>query len=195
MAKSDLTDRISALAAPLVEAEGLVIWGVEFSSGPRPILRLYIDSENGVTIGQCSDVSRVVGLALDVEDIIGGAYVLEVSSPGMERIFFREDQLAASLGSRLDITLKGAPEAFPRRKNFTGLLSAFDGGVFTLDLDAEGKGTEDTVMSFHWDDVKKARLQHFIPQDDARKPRKKAVPKEKKAAAGIKNGKSEGDSA
>ena len=73
---------ITALALPLVEAAGLELWGVELLGEGRPILRVYVESPSGATIEECAKLSRQLGLALDVEDIIPSAYILEVSSPG-----------------------------------------------------------------------------------------------------------------
>ena len=85
--------------APTVESLGCSIWGVEYlSQGKHTKLRLYIDRSEGVTVDDCADVSRHVSDVLDVEEILSAAYTLEVSSPGMDRILFKESQYAESVG-------------------------------------------------------------------------------------------------
>ena len=62
---------------------GVSLWGVEFASaGSRMVVRAYIDAEDGVSIDKCARVSRALGAVFDAEDVLPGAYVLEVSSPG-----------------------------------------------------------------------------------------------------------------
>ena len=71
---------------PAVNAVGMELWGIEYlSQGKHSILRVYIDSEDGVTIDNCEAASHQVSGVLDVEDPINGEYNLEVSSPGMDR--------------------------------------------------------------------------------------------------------------
>ena len=75
-----------ALLAPVVQALGFTLWGVELRSSQRQAhLKLFIDHEDGITVDNCSNVSHQVSGVLDVEDPINVAYTLEVSSPGVER--------------------------------------------------------------------------------------------------------------
>ena len=146
-----LEQKILELARPVAESLGLAVWGLELAAaGRRPLIRLYIESEGGSTVDQCAEVSRSLGAALDVEDVMRGAYVLEVSSPGLERRIFEAAQLPPYVGRILDLSL-GEPE--DGRKNFRGRLDEArpDGLVMTVD----GKRFE-----FSWDRVKKARLVH-----------------------------------
>ena len=83
-------------------------------------------------ITQCADVSRQVGLMLDVEDIVPGAYDLEVSSPGLERRFFSTEQLRDYLGRTITAQ---AWEATEGRRRYTGVLTACFDDSFTLDED------------------------------------------------------------
>ncbi len=182
MSKIEFFSKITNLFAPLLEAEGLELWGLEVTSGPRPVLRVYIDAQGGASIDQCAEISRLAGLALEVEDLFSGPYVLEVSSPGMERLFFSADQLSRYIGERIDLALHAPVEDFPRRKRFFGKLAGYDAGVFSLELEGEGKGESAPVLRFQWEDVKKARLVCFLPEEQAEKGAKKpASPKAKKA--------------
>ncbi len=87
MEQGSLAKKVSQFVEPTIETMGLTLWGVEVTSANRPAVIIYIDSENGVSIDQCAKVSRDVGLMLEVEEVIDSAYVLEVSSPGLEEIF------------------------------------------------------------------------------------------------------------
>ncbi len=72
------------ITAP-VEALGYELVGIEFIRGRTSTLRIYIDSEDGINVDDCADVSHQVSAVLDVEDPISVAYNLEVSSPGLDR--------------------------------------------------------------------------------------------------------------
>ena len=81
-----VTELVSALAAPLVEAAGCSLWDVEYvREAGQWFLRVYIDKEGGVSINDCEAVSRPLSDALDEADPIEGSYVLEVSSAGADR--------------------------------------------------------------------------------------------------------------
>lgn len=182
----NITERLLAIAAPLVESLDLQIWGLEFIPGGRSIVRLYIEGEDGATIDQCADVSRLFGLSLEVEDILPEAYVLEVSSPGLERVFFSPDQLApyAGNGDYLELSLLQPKAEYPGRRKFNGkLLSAAD-GLFTLSPEDPGAPVNESEtaipVSFAWGDIKKIRRIHFVPAPD--KPKKGKAAKAPSAA-------------
>lgn len=122
MSQSPLADALAELAAPLAASLGLELWGIELGFGGRSLVRVYVEVENGVSIDQCAELSRLLGLTLDVEDVIPGAYVLEVSSPGLERTFFTAGQLARTVGQRVEITLHQPFPSWPGRRKFRGLL-------------------------------------------------------------------------
>jgi len=79
-------DKVRDFAEGLLPTMGLELVDVQFRrEGHGWVLRLFIDREEGVTVDHCADVSREIGQFLDVEDLIGHPYHLEVSSPGLER--------------------------------------------------------------------------------------------------------------
>jgi ribosome maturation factor RimP len=80
-------EQIWEFAQEIATREGCVLYDLEFRDGPQRVLRVFIDRETGgVSIEDCANVSRGLNLRLDVEDaIMGGAYDLEVSSPGLDR--------------------------------------------------------------------------------------------------------------
>lgn len=164
---------ITALTLPLVEAANLELWGIELLGEGRPILRVYVESPSGATIDECARLSRQLGLALDVEDIISSAYILEVSSPGLNRPFFRPEQLAAYVGQAVEITLHDPLPEFPRRKKFFGRLSDVFGDEFAvLPDDADDPGA--SPVRINWENVRKAQLVHIFPQKSKGGGQKKA---------------------
>jgi ribosome maturation factor RimP len=81
-----LTDKIKEIVEPVISSMGLCLEDIELvKMGKRLILRVFIDKEGGVTLGDCEEVSREIEAQLDVEDPIPCSYTLEVSSPGLDR--------------------------------------------------------------------------------------------------------------
>lgn len=163
MTETDIVSTITTLAEPLAASLGLTIWGVDAAFGKRGVVRVFVEGENGVNIDNCAELSRLLGLTLDVDDVIPGAYVLEVSSPGLERTFFTAAQLAAHVGKVVEATLHSPKESYPGRKKLLGALTDFrDGEFYLIPQDAP----EDALIPavFVWEDIKKAKLVHFLPE-------------------------------
>lgn len=152
MEQGSLAKKVSQFVEPTIESMGLTLWGVEVTSANRPAVIIYIDSDKGVSIDQCAEVSRDIGLMLEVEEVIDSAYVLEVSSPGLERKFFKPEQMSAYIGKKIDIALVFSIEG---RKKFKGLLQETDEEGLLLKLEDQ----EDPIK-IEWDRIKKAKLIH-----------------------------------
>ncbi len=141
MAKNaSVAEVVRALAEPVAEEIGCWVWDVEFvKEGARRILRITIDSEEGITIDDCEKMHRAIDPILDEADPIEEQYYLEVSSPGVERELRTEEHVMACEGwdveVRLYAPLNGA-------KNFRGVLLAL-GEQGEIRIDANG-----TVMEF-----------------------------------------------
>ena len=128
-------DQLHDLVQPSVEAMGVELWGVEYlSQGRRSMLRIFIESDKGITVDDCERVSRQVSGVLDVEDPIAGEYTLEVSSPGADRMLFTLDQYQRFIGEQVSVRLR-AP--FDGRRNFKGLLKAVEDQDVVVEIDAE----------------------------------------------------------
>jgi len=179
MSETDIAKIITNLATPLATSLSLDIWGVEVAFGKRCIVRVYVEGEHGVDIDHCAELSRMLGLSLDVEDTIPGAYVLEVSSPGLERTLFTPEQLAAQTGKITEIMLHTPSQAYPDRKKLLGTLNAVHDNTFSL-LPLEAPKNEPREAVFSWNDVKKAKLVHFLPETPdrmkGRKPKQTKPP-------------------
>jgi ribosome maturation factor RimP len=116
-----------------VGAMGFELWGLEYlSQGRHSLLRVYIESENGITVENCAAVSGQVSGLLDVEDPITGEYTLEVSSPGMDRLLFKLDQYPAYAGEIVELRLRSA---FEGRRRFKGVLKGIEGDDVVIQVD------------------------------------------------------------
>jgi len=126
---------ISGLLEPSVTALGFELVSVELiGSGNDRTVRVYIDHPDGITVDDCADVSRQVSAVLDVEDPISGAYVLEVSSPGLDRPLVKPADFERFAGSLVKVRTH---EPVLGRKNFTGLLSEAAGDNVVVEVDGE----------------------------------------------------------
>jgi ribosome maturation factor RimP len=173
MTRNSLLQTLAVLAEPLAQSLGLSLWGVEVILAGRSTVRIFVESGDGVTIDQCAELSRLFGLALDVEDILPGAYTLEVSSPGLERVFFTAGQLAGAVGRTVEITLLRPLSEFPGRRRFRGILEtvpecsdvASPKDRFGLRAeDTASSGAEAPLVLFAFADLKKATLVHIPPE-------------------------------
>jgi len=123
-------EQLKALIEPVVKSLGCELWGVEFSAGGRRgLLRVYIDKEGGVDIGDCERISRQLDGLLDVENPVAGEYTLEVSSPGMDRPLYSQEQFRRFLGAEIGVRLRAA---FEGRRKFQGVLVGVEGGEIVL---------------------------------------------------------------
>jgi ribosome maturation factor RimP len=112
--------KLTELVQPLVTDLGYEFVGLEYSSNPKnPALVIYIDKPEGIAVEDCEQTSREVAALLDVEDPIAGHYVLEVSSPGMDRPLFTVRQFEQFIGEQVQLTLFAPLEG---RRKFKGRI-------------------------------------------------------------------------
>ncbi|MFD2167148.1 ribosome maturation factor RimP [Thalassotalea euphylliae] len=127
--------KLTEMLRPSVEQLGKDLLGIEFiSAGKHSTLRLFIDTENGITVDDCAEVSRQVSAILDVEDPISSEYNLEVSSPGLDRPLFDLAHFEAVIGEIVDVKL-GMP--LNGRRKFKGQLEAIEGETLIVVVDGE----------------------------------------------------------
>ncbi len=142
-------EKIRAIAERVASSEGFVLIDVELKGGSsNPLLRIYIDKSGGVSHGDCQLVSEQVSAILDVEDPFPGSYLLEVSSPGLDRALVRESDYRHFVGRRARLVLREPVES---EKVFTGRLAGFEDGRVKLDLDGD-------IREFDLSNISKARL-------------------------------------
>ena len=126
-------DQIHAIVERVAASSGLEVVEIELRGGGKSrMLRIFIDKPGGVTHEDCASVSREVSTIFDVEDALpGGAYTLEVSSPGLDRKLFRAADFERFQGSRVKLTTR---EPVNGNRHFEGRLEHFEDGRLTLDI-------------------------------------------------------------
>ena len=152
----NLQAQIEGVIKPIVLSFGLEFVGIEMIHSSPLVLRVYIDQEGGVVIDKCSGVSRQISSSLDVENLISAKYLLEVSSPGIDRPLFRIADFEKFVSKQVVVKLHSSIEG---RKKIIGTIKSVDGNQITLAEDAGGN-TTDCVIPF--DQVKKANLRILI---------------------------------
>ncbi len=136
--REDYENRTQALLEPIAQAYGVSIYDVEYvKEGADYHLCAYIDKPEGVNIQDCENVSRALSDALDREDFIADAYVLEVSSPGLGRALKKDKHLQAAIGEDVEVRLFKPLEGC---REFSGQLNGFDADSITI-LEGEDKRT------------------------------------------------------
>lgn len=137
------------LIEPVVEGLGYSCVGVEYHPHPKHgLLRIYIDSPNGILVDDCSIVSHQISGVLDVEDPIQGNYQLEVSSPGADRPFFYLHQFEQFIGSMVLVNLY---RSIAGRKKITGIIEKVVDDIVTL-------READQIFDVPFEAMSKARL-------------------------------------
>ena len=127
--------RTEELLVPIVQANQVEIYDVEYvKEGSQWYLRAYIDKPEGVNINDCEAVSRALSEVLDKEDFIPDAYILEVSSPGLGRTLKKDRHFEKSLGEEVEIKLF---QPIEKRKEFSGILKAYDKDSITIETDGK----------------------------------------------------------
>ena len=130
-----MQEQLATLINTTVTGLGYDLWGYEYRAyGESALLRVFVDAEAGITVDDCGRVSQQLGAALDVDDLIPVAYMLEVSSPGVDRVLFLPEHYQRYIGEtvkvRTHIPVNG-------RRNFVGVLHQANDALVTIKVDAE----------------------------------------------------------
>lgn len=143
-------EKIRAIAERVAVSEGLALVDVELKGGrSNPLLRVYIDKPEGISHADCQLVSEQLSAILDVEDPFPGKYLLEVSSPGLDRKLVKPSDFEYFTGRRARVVLR---EAVDEEKVFEGRLAGFEAGRVRMDLGERG------ITEFELTNISKARL-------------------------------------
>ena len=131
-------DKIREIAERVARSSGLELVDLELLGGGKSrALRVYIDKPGGVTHEDCASFSREVGTILDVEDVVpGGSYLLEVSSPGLDRKLSKPEDYQRFVGSLVKLATRDPVNG---NQHFEGRLKALDDGRITLQLSSRKK--------------------------------------------------------
>ncbi|WP_405223756.1 ribosome maturation factor RimP [Lentisalinibacter sediminis] len=141
-------DEIRQLLEPTLATMGYELVDLEARIGGKGLLRLYIDKPEGVSLEDCERVSHQVSGVLDVEDPIPGEYVLEVSSPGLDRPLKRPEHFERFVGSEAKVALRVPLDG---RRRFRGTLEGVEDGYVAMRVDGE-------LYRLRIADIDKARL-------------------------------------
>lgn len=133
--KEDYEARTEQLLVPIVDANRFELVDVEYvKEGTNFYLRSYIDKPGGITIDDCEKVSRALSEALDREDFIPEAYIMEVSSPGLGRPLKKPKDYERSIGKDVEVRTY---RAINNEKEFVGALKAYDKDTVTIIINEE----------------------------------------------------------
>ena len=130
-----VTEQVAAFAQPVIEANGCMLWDVEYvREGSERFLRVYIDKEGGVDITDCEAISRAVDPILDEKDPIPDSYHFEVCSAGLERALKRPGDFERFMGSAITVKLYRPRNGL---KEFPGILRGYEDGRVTVEAGKE----------------------------------------------------------
>ena len=128
-----LRNQLIELLQPVVVNLGYELWELEYAArSGGGLLRLYIDSPQGITLEDCERVSRAVSAVMDEDDPIAGHYTLEVSSPGLDRVLRTAEHFARFNGERVKVETTTPVNG---RKRFAGRLTEVSEGQIALEVD------------------------------------------------------------
>ena len=150
MSNKEIIGQISKYLEPLMLENDFELFDVVLvKEGPGWYLRIFIDKESGITINDCEQVSRYIEKILDEKDLIKHAYVLEVSSPGIDRPLRNDSDYEKYMGEVIDIKLY---KAVNKKKELQGVLKGLKEDIVTI---ADEKGNETDINK---SDIAQAKL-------------------------------------
>ena len=131
--KENYESKTEALLLPIAEKNHVEIYDVEYvKEGGSWYLRAYIDKPGGITVNDCEAVSRAFSDKLDENDFIEDSYIMEISSPGLDRPLKKEKDFARSMGKLVEVRTY---RPIDKQKEFCGVLDAYDENSVTINED------------------------------------------------------------
>ena len=131
MAKQQVEDAVEAIAQELLKDQDIIeLVDVEYVKEHDWYLRVYIDKEGGIDIEDCQALSEKLEEELDKGNVVPDSYILEVSSPGIDRVLRKPRDFVREQGKKVDVTLYAPREG---KKLLVGELTGFDGDAIELD--------------------------------------------------------------
>lgn len=165
-------DKIEELAKEVAAREGCEIYDLEFT--PQRVLRVFLDkAEGSVSVDDCANVSRGLNLMLDVDDVIpGGAYNLEVSSPGLERTLKRPDHYRKVVGQKIWVRLNQPLSTLGLEDKKLGTAKQVTAKLAELLETGIKLEVESATVEIPWGAVEKAKtVFEFGPESGGPKPK------------------------
>lgn len=147
VAKTAMDRRLAEIVQPVIEGMGFELVRIRLMGGPTRTLQIMADRpEGGIEVDDCGEISTAVSAILDVEDPIEENYVLEVSSPGIDRPLTRLKDFEMWKGweARIETT-----ELIDGRRRFKGMLAGVEGEEVLIEIE-DGKETVTIGLQFDW---------------------------------------------
>jgi len=149
---NDIADRIRST----IDAMGFVLVRVKITGGRRKTLQVMVERPDGsMNVEDCTEVSRALSAYMDVEDPVSGEYVLEVSSPGIDRPLIKREDYERFVGHLAKIKLR---EPLKGRKKFVGTLIGVEGESVILTLKSESKASDQSAQHLPLAQIDDAKL-------------------------------------
>jgi ribosome maturation factor RimP len=144
-----ITRDVNRLIEPVLDEMGFELVDTEYlSEHGKWVLRIYADGEGGITVDDCAKISKEISALIEASDIFQHEYVLEVSSPGLNRPLKRERDFQQVVGKKIKVKMLNPVQD---QKNFTGYLKAYKNGVLYIEM-------KDKQVPLPRQEVKKANL-------------------------------------
>lgn len=150
---TNLEKKIGELVEPEIEKLGLELYDVEYAKeGKEYYLRIYIDSENGISIDDCEKVTNVLNDILDKADYIKEQYYLEVSSAGVEKVLKYDKHFEKNLGKKIEVNLY---TKFENKKQYVGVLERYNENEIVIltddeEISFEKKNVANVKLVYDW---------------------------------------------
>ena len=133
---ASIENRVETLIKEKIENLGYDLYDVEYAKEAKNyFLRIYIDSENGISLEDCEKVSNEINDPLDKSNIVTEAYFLEVSSPGVEKVLRKDKHLQANIGEEVEVKLFKKDEN--GNKSYIGNLKSFNEREIVIETNEE----------------------------------------------------------
>lgn len=144
-----MKEQILKLIDPIIISMKYELWGLNIGQQNNSIkLTLYIDSKSGININDCEKVSNQVTHMLDIENIFNGDYILEVSSPGLDRVLMTKEHFAKYINKKVKLKLKWLVK---NRKNIVGMIKDVNDNFVVINDKTD-------IYEIEYDSIDNARL-------------------------------------
>jgi len=144
-----LKEQILKLIDPIIVSMKYELWGLNIGQQNNSLkLTLYIDSKSGININDCEKVSNQVTHILDIENICNGDYILEVSSPGLDRVLMTKEHFAKYINKKVKLKLKWLVK---NRKNIVGMIKDVNNNFVVINDKTD-------IYEIEYDSIDNARL-------------------------------------
>lgn len=152
---ANIEEKVEQLIEPDISALGYTLYDVVYEKEAKDFyLRIFIDSENGITLDDCEKVNNAITDKLDEADYIKDMYFLEVSSCGLERVLRKDKHLQEQIGKEIEVKLY---KPVDKKKQFEGILNKFDAQKLVLQLgeneiELDRKNISQIKTIYHWEE-------------------------------------------